>query len=69
MYMYPPRTCLIGPKGLPIVGSLLFDITRNMSKAGDEGYFHKLLLNYGPIVKVMVMGESIYILMGEYLCL
>ena len=45
-----------GPKGLPLVGSL-FDMMRNMSKAGDENYFHRLLVKYGPIVKVTIMGE------------
>ena len=34
---------------------------RNLSKAGDENYFHQLLLKYGPVVKVTVMGESNYI--------
>ena len=54
------RTCIhmhVGPKGLPLVGSL-FDVMRNLSKAGDEAYFHQLLLKYGPVVKVTTMGES-----------
>ena len=51
MHMY------VGPKGLPLVGSL-FDVVRNLSKAGDEAYFHQLLLKYGPVVKVTTMGES-----------
>ena len=42
---------------MPIVGSL-FDVMRNLSKAGDEAYFHQLLLKYGPVAKVTVMGES-----------
>ena len=29
----------------------------NLPKAGEEGYFYQLLLKYGPIVKVMAMGE------------
>ena len=47
----------VGPKGLPLVGSL-FDVMRNLSKAGDEAYFHQLLLKYGPVVKVTNMGDS-----------
>ena len=30
---------------------------RNLSKAGDENYFHQLLVKYGPIVKVTILGE------------
>ena len=45
-----------GPKGLPLVGSL-FDMMRNSSKAGDENFFHQLLVKYGPIVKMTIMGE------------
>ena len=38
------------------MGSLL-DLKRSLSKAGDEAYFHQLLLKYGHIAKVTVVGE------------
>ena len=47
---------MIGPKGLPIIGSLL-DLVRTINKAGDENYFHQQLLKYGPIVKITTLGE------------
>ena len=46
-----------GPKGLPIFGSL-FDVMRNAGKAGDEMYHHQLMLKYGPIVKVTILGKT-----------
>ena len=48
---------MTGPKGFPIIGSLL-DLARNLTKAGDENYFHQQLLKYGPIVKIPILGES-----------
>ena len=49
----------IGPKGLPIVGSL-FDLIRGSTKAGDDFLFHQVALKYGPIAKVITLGESKY---------
>ena len=46
----------IGPKGLPIVGSL-FDLIRGSTKAGDDFFLHTVALKYGPIAKVMALGE------------
>ena len=51
-----------GPEGLPIVGSL-FDLKCSLSKAGDDAYFHQLLLKYGPIAKVTVMGATTAIIL------
>ena len=56
-YTHIGHTPSIGPKGLPILGSLL-DVTRTINKAGDENYFHQQLLKYGPIVKTTTLGES-----------
>ena len=47
---------LIGPKGLPIVGSL-FDLIRGSTKAGDDYFLHQLALKYGPIAKVTTLSE------------
>ena len=46
----------LGPRGLPIVGSL-FDMVRYASNAGDSAYVHQILLKYGPIVKLSVLGK------------
>ena len=56
-YTHWTHTPIIGPKGLPILGSSL-DVARTINKAGDENYFHKQLLKYGPIVKITTLGES-----------
>ena len=49
--------CYVGPKGLPIVGSL-FDLIRGSTKAGDEYFYHQVALKYGPVAKVTNLGES-----------
>ena len=51
--------CWIGPKGLPIVGSL-FDLIRGSTKAGDDFLFHQVALKYGPIAKMITLGEPKY---------
>ena len=56
-YTHIGHTPIIGPKGLPILGSLL-DVARTIKKAGDDNYFHQQLLKYGPIVKITTPGES-----------
>ena len=33
---------------------------RNAGKAGDEMYYHQLMLKYGPIVKVTILGKTAY---------
>eukprot|EP00731_Ephydatia_muelleri_P017866 Em0010g964a len=60
-----PFSEIPGPKGLPILGSLL-DVARTIKKAGDDNYFHQQLLKYGPIVKITTPGESREIKRGGY---
>eukprot|EP00731_Ephydatia_muelleri_P017870 Em0010g968a len=55
-----PFSEIPGPKGLPILGSLL-DVARTINKAGDENYFHQQLLKYGPIVKITTLGKPLVV--------
>eukprot|EP00731_Ephydatia_muelleri_P031105 Em0022g619a len=55
-----PFSEIPGPRGLPIVGSL-FDMVRYASNAGDSAYVHQILLKYGPIVKLSVLGKTLVV--------